>query len=338
MEEVGNNLNQWDSRNKDEQLGDVFVTTLHRLASGPSLHLHHVPQAWSRFCLSEWATTLRTLHVEVELGSGLRAEAVPPSLARSIVAATGLETLVLKFSEEDEGAVRDIPLEAFSEVFSSVGGHPSLKHLTLISPLLSSPILRLAESLAPSLHTLRLTRTQERVHEFDSFHGVVFPHLRSLSIHGYHIKSLYPSILPASFPSLQNLELVPIDWNPSVRKWLEPVLATIGKQLVTLRVHEGARLRPSQALVLEELCASINPDLVAFDYPDVPVYPSHELLIRPDNLAPADRPSCRPFVESLSDFLTSEVRQAQRNDDEASFVNLALAMRGLELERMARIG
>jgi hypothetical protein len=311
------------------------------------LHLHEFPDTESRRWLNTWGSNLRVLHLNYTLS--------PPQTAffRSALTASlvGLSNLVELHitATGDPSEMQSLDFASMIKVLRSNPHNPfpAVTTLSLSLPLFSPAVFTFLDYF-PRLENLSLRATTEEVSddwESPPFTNSSFPHVVALRFGGYFVQATINSVTKERFPSLESLELGLQDGCYYVRDWLEFVLPEVGPGLSSLRLYENGRLSLSDTREAQELVSAVNPTLVVLNHADVPLLPAPAVctsyLSEIKSTSPHHRDlvaSCRPFVRCLTSYLAEEVARADRNDDDASFVGLAVSLKALELERLARIG
>lgn len=322
----------------------IALERLSRTAS--ELHLFNFRDADACQWLAVWKATVKVLHLHYDLRlpalSSLNGE-----LGAGLARLPNLVELHISIVEPTETT---FTLDFESLVTGIVDSNATLAigTLSLTFPVLPGSALTLPAAL-PHLQNLLIKVTANmssygwEVPDFDS----PLPKVHSLHLAGHDIYALVDSILPARLPSLIHLELESLAQHGAVvGMWLVPLVSNIGAQLSTLRLHQGARLLAWQLDEARELVAGIdNPRLLPLDKPDISPFPSTPFFGHsrptfdiPEQTVEAINVATRPFVRVLSKFLVDEVERADLFDDDASFAGLAAMLKGLELERLARIG
>jgi hypothetical protein len=330
-----------DGKNRD--LWDHFETSFEGLVVR-EVRLVDFTDRDAAFVLLDWRGSLSSLHLHYDLRRS-RTSILGSVLAKALVTLPHLAELKIVV-EDDAHAFASFDLSRLVNKLASTPAINSLKVLSISAPLLTPPIVTLATHF-PQLDQLSLHSSSYSLPpnwQMPTFSNALFPQVRTLRLAGYELHDTINSISRTSFPSLRHLEVAPFEGD-NVECAANAVLREMGIQLSTFRVHACHRLWPEDLSAIRSLASQVNPDLELFDTPDVPLFPSSPFFLRHLAAVDSSEPyqqddvaACRTLVETLSAFLADEVRQAQRNNDAASFVGLAASLKAFELERLARIG
>ncbi|GAA6027566.1 hypothetical protein JCM8097_007926 [Rhodosporidiobolus ruineniae] len=264
-------------------------------------------------------------------------------LAAKLSLLSNLEDLQISAPYEET----EFDVSRLCQAIRQTGSTCSLRRLTINVPFFHPSLIELAHLFASTLEVLILESIALYCDGSSGdwgevvFRDEVFPCLTRLSITSEWIFSsdIIPSLHQKDFPALQHLSLTLFNLDGDLNGHSDP-LKDVHLRLPhvqTIRFNDGGPLCPKDAQEFARRCDPLG--ITTLPAPDFPVFPSYPFFHDERDNAPPDSgyaAACRPYVKKLSAFLANEVKRAEREDDDKAFVELAEALKRLEVRRVVR--